>query len=54
MAEKYIEQKEVNEEELEPNGCNRRFRFGENVYLSKSEVKFPIVIKMDNRDYVKR
>ena len=31
----------------------RSFRFEENVYLSAKELIFPIMIKMDNRDYVK-
>ena len=34
----YKEQEEVREEELEKKSCNRRFRFGENVYLSDNEV----------------
>ena len=45
---KYIEEKEVSVEELEKTCCDRRFRFGENVYLSNSEIRFPIVIKINN------
>ena len=32
----------------------RRFRFGENMYLSNREVKFQIVTKMGNINYIKR
>ena len=32
----------------------RGFRFGENVYLSTKEVKFPIVVKVEDGDYIKR
>ena len=32
----------------------RRFRFGENVFLSTKEVQLPIVIEVENDDYIKR
>ena len=31
-----------------------KFRYCENVYLSTKEIKFPIVNKMDNANYIKR
>ena len=51
---KYIDEKVVNEDELEYKNCVRRFRFGENVYLSTKEVRFPIIVKIEDRDYIKR
>ena len=30
------------------------FRFGENIYLSMKEGKLPIVVKMEDADYMKR
>ena len=32
----------------------RRFRFKENVYLSMKDVKFSIVVKVEDDDFVKR
>ena len=32
----------------------RRFRFGKNLYLSTKEIKFPIKIKIEDGDYIKR
>ena len=45
---KYINEKVVDENELEYRNCVRRFRFGENVYLSTKEVKFPIVVEVED------
>ena len=51
---KYIEVKVVDENELEYRNCVRRFRFGENIQLSMKEGKLPIVVKMEDADYMKR
>ena len=51
---KYIEVKVVDENELEYRNCVRRFRFGANIYLSMKEGKLPIVVKMEDADYMKR
>ena len=54
MAEEIYGWKKVNKEEIEENNCNSRFTIGENVYISKKQVTFPIVIKMDIDDYIRR
>ena len=51
---KYINEKVVDEKELEYRNCVRRVRFGENVYLSTKEVKFPLIVKVEDGDYIKR
>ena len=48
---KYIEVKVA---ELEYRNCVRRFRFGENRYLSMKEGKLSVVVKMEDADYMKR
>ena len=44
----------VDEKGLENRNCVRRFKFGENVYLSKKKVKFPIVLNVEDGDYIRR
>ena len=44
----------VDESEIEKKSCCRRFRMGETTYLSEVEIRFPIVLKTDNEDYIKR
>ena len=44
----------MDERELKYKNCVRRFRMGKNVYMSTREVRFPIVIRMENDDYIKR
>ena len=39
---------------MEERICMRRFRFGENIYINKKEVTFPIVMKTDVDAFVKR
>ena len=51
---KYIEKKVVIEKDFQYKNCGRRFRFGENIYISMKEVKFPIVVKVEDGDFVKR
>ena len=51
---RYIEEKVVNEKDLEYKNCVRRFRMGKNVYVSTKEVRFPIVVKVEGDDYIKR
>ena len=41
---KYIDEKLVDENELEYWNCMTRFIFGENVYLSTKKVKFPNIV----------
>ena len=52
--EGYLKDMKVDENEIEKKSCCRRFRMGETTYLSEVEIRFPIVLKTDNGDYMKR
>ena len=52
--EGYLKDMKVGEDEIEKKSCCRRFRMGEMTYLSEVEIRFPIVLKTDNGDYMKR
>ena len=42
------------ENEIERKSCCRRFRMGETTYISEVEIRFPIVLKTDEGEYMKR
>ena len=44
----------VGEEDVKRKSCHRPFRLGETTYLSEVEKAFPIVLKTDSGDYVRR
>ena len=50
----YLQDAKVSEKEVKKKACARKFRMGKTVYLSDTEITFPIVLKTDDRDYVKR
>ena len=52
--EGYLKDAKVDEENVKRKDCAKRFRMGKTVYLSKTEVTFPIVMKTENDDYVKK
>ena len=54
MIEGYLKDMKVGEDEIEKKSCYRHFRMGETTYLSEVEIRFPIVLKTDNGDYMKR
>ena len=39
---------------MEISGDNQIFRLGKTLYISVEKVKFPVVMKMDGDDFVKR
>ena len=51
---RYIEEAKVDEYVLEYKNCVTRFRLRKILYVSTSGVKFPIVKKVDNNDFIKR
>ena len=51
--EGYLKDMKVDEDEIEKKGCCR-FRMGVITYLNEVEIRFPIVLKTDNGDYMKR
>ena len=44
----------MNEDEIKRKKCARRFRMGKTVYLIEEDVTFPVVMKTDKGDFVKR
>ena len=45
---------EVNAEDIKERSCNRRFRFREKIYESNREVTMVIVIRVGNRDFIRK
>ena len=52
--EEYLKDAKVDEKDVKRKDCTKRFRMGKTVYLSKTEVEFPIVMKTEDEDYVKK
>ena len=52
--EKYLKTMGVKKEETTENECKRKFRMGENVYLSNREITLPVRMKTENDDYIRR
>merc|ERR1712240_310669 len=50
----YLEVVKVDNDEIREKRSDRSFRIGERVYLSEVEVRFPIGLKTDSGDYIKR
>ena len=44
----------VDESEIKRKSCCRRFRMGETPYLKEIEITFPIVLKTDDGEYMRR
>ena len=49
-----MEDMKVDNSEIKEKSSYRSFRMGERTYLSEVEVRFPIVLKTDSREYIKR
>ena len=52
--EGYLKDMKVSGDEIEKKSCCRCFRIGEITYLSEVKIRFPVVLKTDNGDYMKR
>ena len=50
----YLKEAKVDNEEVKKSSSNRRFRLGKTLYVSTEKVKFPIVMKTDRNDFIKR
>ena len=44
----------MDESDIEIKSCCRRFRMGDTTYLSEIDIRFPIVLKTDEGEYIKR
>ena len=45
---------EVKKEDITENECKRKFRMGENIYLSNREIMLPVRMKTEKDDYIRR
>ena len=52
--EKYIKNMEVKKDEITENECKRKFKMGENIYLSNREITLPVRMKTEKDDYIRR
>ena len=52
--EGYLQDANVSEEDIKRKSCARRFSLGKTIYVSGIEVEFPVVLKTDKNDFVKR
>merc|ERR1712030_3592 len=50
----YIAEAKVDNEEIVKSSSNRRFRLGKTPYMSTEKVTFPVVMKTDDNDFIKR
>ena len=52
--DRYLKSMEVKEDEITEKVCNRKFKMGENVYMSNREITLPVRMKTDSDDYIRR
>ena len=52
--EKYLKDMEVKKDEITEKECNRKFKMGENIYLSNREIMLPVRMKTENDDYIRK
>ena len=52
--DRYLKCIKVKENEIIEKGCNRKFKMGENVYLSNREIALPVTMKTDRDDYIRK
>ena len=52
--EAYLKDTKVSEDEIHKKSCYRWFKMGEMTYLSDVDIRFPIVLKNNTEDYIKR
>ena len=50
--ERYLKEMEVKKDEITEKKCNRRFKMGENIYLSDKEITLPVRMKTDDHDFI--
>ena len=52
--ERYMKGAKIDEEEVKKSESYQRFRLGKTLYLSREKVCFPVVLKTDKGDLIKR
>ena len=50
--ERYLKEMEVKKDEIIEKKCNRRFKMGENIYLSDKEITLLVRMKTDDHDFI--
>ena len=50
----YLKEAKVDDKEVQKSSSNRQFRLGKTPYISTEKVTFPVVMKTDNDDFIKR
>ena len=45
---------EVKKDEMTENEFKRKFKMGDNIYLSNREITLPVRMKTENDDYIRR
>ena len=52
--EKYLNEMEVDRNEITERECNRKFKMGENVYKSTKELMLPVRMRTDDDSFIKK
>ena len=52
--QQYLREAKVDNEEVKKSNSYRRFRLGKTLYVSGEKVQFPVVMKTDKNDFIKR
>merc|ERR1712105_60980 len=50
----YLKEAKIDQSEVERSSSNRRFRLGKTPYVSTEKIKFPVVMKTNQDDFIKR
>merc|ERR1711905_20449 len=50
----YMKEAKIYQSEVERTSSNQRFRLGKTPYVSSEKVKFPVVMKTNMNDFIKR
>ena len=48
--DRHLKNMEVKKDEMTEKECNRKYKMGENVYLSNREITLPVRMKTENDD----
>jgi len=50
----YVKEAKIDDEEIKKSSSAWRFRLGKTLYISEQKVQFPVVLKTDRDDFIKR
>ena len=49
-----VKDAKIDNDEIKKNNCARRFCLGKTLYISELEVQFPVIMKTDTNDFIRR